>query len=438
LQKVCFLIVFLYIINLWLPFCANADPIVLSLPDALERGIENNLSLKKSLIDLTAAEYSANRLWSEVFPTISGSIGGSYQSPLFSGAGPKAGKENFPVSASLSINLSLNAGIPYSMKNIKLAYQARLLSYEDARNQLEIQITKNFYSLIADRDNLAVLADTLNLAQLQYDRNQVAFKNGLVGELTLMQSMLSLENAQYNLSAAKSTYATRMGDFLVQLGIAQDADAPPAEAFALEGKIEIVKIEVDAERLIKDNLSRRPDIISKRQEIERLENAQKQAAWSSKAPSLTLGASWNLGNYDPFTDTLRGSATLNIPIDPLIPGTGRNQSVLTAKYAVDKARIDLQSTEIAAAAQIRSLAANLRNSWDSIEIARLSVSVAERSHELTQQGFRNGTVDSLKLEDARNNLASARQRLLQSELSYFNMILDISAALNIGWKDLMK
>jgi outer membrane protein TolC len=390
------------------------------------------LNLKKNLLDLTAAEYSANRLWSEVFPTISASLGGSYSSPLISGDGPKAEKQNFPYSAGLSISLTLNAGIPYSMKNIKLAYQARLLSYEDARNQLGIQITKNFYGLIADRDNLAVLADVLNLAQLQHDRNQVLFKNGLVGELTLMQSQLSMENTHYSLIAARSAYATKMGDFLVQLGIAQNADA------ALEGKIEIVKIEVDAERLIRDNLSRRPDIVSRQQEIERLENAQKQAAWSGKAPSLRLETSWNSRNFDPFTDTLSGSATLNIPIDPWIPGTSRSQSIRNANYATEKARLDLQSAEVAAVAQIRSLAANLRNSWDSIEIARLSLSVAERSHELTQQAFRNGTVDSLKLEDARNNLASARQRLLQSELAYFNMILDISAALNINWKDLMK
>jgi len=441
LRKGCFLIVFLCV-NLWLPPYARADRLVLSLQDALERGIENNLSLKKSLIDLEAAQYSANRLWSEVFPTISGSVGASYSSPLFSGDGFKAEKDNLTNSAGLGISLTLNAGIPYSMKNIKLAYQTRLLSYEDARNQLEIQITKNFYGLIADRDNLAVLADMLNLAQLQHERNQVAFRNGLVGELTVLQSRLSMENARYSLSAAKSAYAARMGDFLVQLGISQDADAPSADAAAppveLEGKIEIVKIEADAERLIKENLSRRPDIVSKRQEIERLENARKQTALSAKAPSLTLRAEWNSRNLDPFADTLGGSATLNIPVDPWIPGTNKSQSVLGAKYAVDKARLDLQSAEDAAAAQIRSLASNLINSWDSIEIARLSLSVAERGHELTQQGFRNGTVDSLKLEDARNNMVAARQRLLQNELAYFNMILDISAALNIGWKDLMK
>jgi outer membrane protein TolC len=175
-----------------------------------------------------------------------------------------------------------------------------------------------------------------------------------------------------------------------------------------------------------------------RREIERLENAERQRTFSGRAPSIRLAADWNTRNFDPFADTLSGSATLNIPIDPWIPGTARSQSVRSAKSAIEKARLDLQSAEDAAAAQIRSLAASLRNSWDSIEIARLSLSVAERGYELTEQGFRNGAVESLKLEDARNNLVNARQRLLPAELSYFNMILDISAALNISWKDFMK
>jgi outer membrane protein TolC len=409
----------------------------LSLEDAVKQGLENNLNLKKNLIDLSASEYSAKRLWSEVFPTISGNVGASYGSKLLSGDGFELGKEGLSTSAGVGISLSLNAGIPYTTKNIKLAYQTRLLNYEDARNQLEIQITKNFYSLIADRDNLASLEYILQLAQRQYEKDQVSFRNGLIGEMSLMQSRLGLENARYNLSAARSAYANRMGDFLSQLGIAQEADTK------LEGKIEIKKIEADAEKLISENLPRRPDIISRRQEIDRLENAQKQLGASGKAPSLRLSADWAGRNFDsytenPLTDNLSGSATVNIPLDPWIPGTSRSQSVRTAKLAVDKARLDLQSAENAAATQIRSLAATLRNSWDSIEIARLSLSFAERGYNLTEQGFRNGTVESLKLGDARNNLINARQRLLQAELSYLNMILDISAALNINWKDLMK
>jgi outer membrane protein TolC len=413
-------------------FALNAEPLIISLEDALGQGIDNNLSRKKSLIDLSSAEYSASKLWSELFPTISATLGAGYSSNLFSGNGFQFSGNNVNMNASLGITLTLNAGIPYAMNNIKLAYQARLLSHEDARNQLEIQITKNFYNLIADRDNLTNLDYMMQLAQRQYERDQVAFNNGLINELALMQSRLGLENARYNLSAARSAHANRMNDFLAQLGITPDTET------ALDGKIEITKVELDAEQLIREHLFRRPDIVNRRQEIERLENAEKQATYSAKAPSLSLSARWNSPNFSPFTDTLSGSATLNIPIDPWIPGTGRNQSVRSAKLSIDKARLDLQSAEDAAAAQIRSLAANLRNSWDSIEIARLSLGVAERSYELTELGFRNGTVESLKLEDARNNLLNTRQRLLQTELSYFNMILDISAALNIGWKDLMR
>jgi outer membrane protein TolC len=254
-----------------------ASPLTLSLEDAVERGIENNLSLKKSLIDLSIAEYSANRLWSEVFPTITGGLSASFASPLFSDS-----SSSTSYYTNVELNLALNAGIPYAMKNIKLAYQTKLLSYEDARNQLEIQLTKSFYGLIADRDNLAVLADMLNLAQAQYERDQVAFRNGRIGELPLMRSQLALENARYNLNAVTASHARRMGDFLVQLGLAHDEDA------ALEGKIETVKVEIDVEQLILENLFRRPDIVSQRNEIERLENAEKQTAYSARAPSLSL------------------------------------------------------------------------------------------------------------------------------------------------------
>jgi outer membrane protein TolC len=417
-----------------LPGAADDGGLALSLDGAVERGLASSLNLKKNLIDLSGAEYAANHLWSEVFPTISGSTGIGYSSRLFTGSGFELNGQGASISLGLGINLGLNPGIPYAMKNISLAYQTRLLSYEDARNQLEIQITKNFYALIAERDNLAYLEDILKLAERQYERNRIGFRNGLVGEMVVTQSSLGVENARYNLSSARSSYASRMGEFLASLGLDQNART------SLEGKIEIVKLDLDAEQLIREYLPRRPDIIGRQQEIERLENAEMQTALSLKAPSLGLSAQWNFQNSnqsgEAFTDSVRGSATISIPIDPWISGTGKSQSIQNAKSAVEKARLDLQIAEDGAVTQIRSLAASLRNSWDSIEIARLSLKAAERNYQLTELGFRSGTVESLTLEDARNNLAGARQRLLQSELSYQTMTLDLSAALNINWKDL--
>ena len=419
----------LYLLLPFLPYFAAAQDTGLSLDDAVRLALEYNLDLRKTEIDLAASGYSERNLWSEIFPTISANGSTGFTSPFFSNGGSGA-DTNYSIG--FGVSLGLNAGIPYAMMSIKLAHQGNILRYEDARNQLSIRITKIFYALAAEQNNLLLLEEVLNLAQRQYERSSVSFRNGLVGELSLMQSRLAVENARFNFSAAGIAHNNNMTEFLAMLGMAQDANV------TLSGEINIVRITADAEELIREHLPSRPDIIRASQEIQRLEYAQRQSVLQNRAPSLSLSLDWNSSNFDPFADRLSGTARVSIPIDPWIPGTSRAQTIRRANDSVEKARLDLESAENSAKTQIRSLTALLRNSWDSISIARLGLETAQRSYQLTEQGFQNGTVESLVLEDARNNMANARQRLLQAELSYFNMILDLSAALNTDWKNLIQ
>ena len=402
----------------------------MGLEDAVNKALEYNLSLKKSQIDLAASGYSEKNLWSEIFPSISASASAGYRNNLFSDI--PLNNSGYNYSVGFGVTLGLNAGIPYTMRNIKLAHQGNILKYEDAKNQLSIQITKLFYSLTAEKNNLLLLEEIFNLAQRQYTRSEVSFRNGLVGELSLTQSSLALENAKYNLNTARTAHKNNISDFLAMLGMPFD------EEINLSGEITIVKIDADAEALINDYLPKRPDIIRANQEIERLTLAQRQTLLQAKAPSLNLSLDWGSSNFDPFSDTLSATARVNIPIDPWIPGTAKAQNVLRANDSIEKAKLDLSSAENSAKTQIRSLCALLRNSWDSVLIARLSLTSAQRSYQLTEQGFNNGIVELLTLQDARNNMANARQRLLQTEISYFNMILDLSSALNIDWKNLIQ
>ena len=402
----------------------------LNLEEAVALALEYNLNLQKERIDLEASGYSEKNLWSEIFPSINANASAGYANPIFTGS--PSFDSGFNYSVGLGLSLSLNAGIPYAMRNIRLAHQGSILRYEDACNQLSILVTKKYYSLVAEKNNLALIEEVLNLAQRQYTRSEISFRNGLTGELSLMQSRLAVENARYNLVSASTSYANSMAEFLAMLGIPFDSSV------TLSGEINIVRIAADPEILITEHLPRRPDILRSTQEIERLNYAQLQSALQSRAPSLSLSMDWSISAFDPFAERMNARAGLSIPIDPWIPGTARNQTVRRADNALEKARLDLAITEDSAKNQIRSLAALLRNSWDSITIARLGLSTAQRSYQLTEQGFLNGTVEALTLEDARNNMANARQRLLQSELSYFNMILDLSAALNIDWKNLIQ
>jgi outer membrane protein TolC len=419
-----------------IPF-AGAQPFNLTLDEAVRRALHESLDLQKNAIDLALKEYKAEHLWAEIFPAFSLRAGLTFlpETPLFTDPGFQYNRDSAAYNLRLGVTLQFNTGISHNMQMIRLAYQTGLLDYEDARRQLEIRTTKTFFRLLTDRENISYLESSLALAQQQLEQDRIARENGLLSELAWLESRLDTETARYNLNSAQGEFDIALGEFLTLLGM-ENTDV------ALEGSIDIAPVNVDPDALILEYLPKRPDIISQRHTIEDLELKRKANAGSSRTPSLSLETTWSggsgFGAGSKFADRLSGSLTLNIPVDPWIPGTKSNQSGRSDNAAVEKARLDLSSTETEAKRQIRSLAANLRNSWASLEIALLRVEIARRTYEYTEEGFRNGTVAYQDFEDTRNELTSARQGLLRSELAYQNLILDLAVALNMDWRELTR
>jgi outer membrane protein TolC len=396
----------------------------LRLDEAIDLAMAQNINVQKSAIDLETASYTASHVWAEVLPSISAGAGLSYGSTLFTGDGFTIDKEGFGYSFSAGLSLALNAGLPATFKLIDLAYQEKVLTYEDSRRQIAIQVAKAFYNLLAERRNLSFLEETFALAEKQREKSRISFRSGLIGERVDVQSQLSVENARLNVSRAETAYASNLRSFLTLLGLDLDA------AISLEGEIEISMIDADAEALIAEHLEKRPDIVSQRQTIARLELTEQQRSFSGRAPSLSFSLQWRGSGGQRFSDTVSGSVNLSIPIDVWIPGSKANQTIKSAGSDIEKARLDLKNTESEAKNTIRNLIANMRNSWQTIEIARLQVQIAEHTYHLTEQAFQQGAVELLTLEDARNKMTEAQQQLLTSELSYKLMMLDLAAALN--------
>ncbi|MDR3248896.1 MAG: TolC family protein [Treponema sp.] len=418
---------------------ADSNALVLTLDDAVARAVEYSINLQKNRLTLEDREYSSKRLWAEIFPAISASADMSYRNtPFFTGTDVdrEFTEQKLNYSTSAGISLSLTAGIPYRMKLLTLAYQQQLLSYEEARRLLEIATAQSFYTLIADKENLTQLVETQALAERQLEKNRISRANGFISEVVVLQSQLAVETAKYNLSTAQADYANQLGVFLTSLGLERQTQV------ALTGEFSIRQIEEDPERLIREYLPTRPDIQQQRQTIEQLGLTEKRTVMDARSPSLRFSFNWGSGatqSFDkPFADTVSGTAALSIPINPWIPGTKEAQPLRSAKSDIERALLDLKNTEDTAAAQIRSLTAGLRNSWESLEIARLREQIAQRSYELTERGFLAGAVESLTLEDSLNSLASARYQLLRSELNYQNMVLDLARAINVDWRQFLR
>jgi multidrug efflux system outer membrane protein len=422
----------------FLPFlAAAAETVTLTLDEAVRLALDNSINLKKGAIDLAEAGYSANKLWSEIFPGFSLSAGFTFlpSTPLITDPGFQYRNEALSYSLSFGFSLSLNPSIYSSMKRIELAYRTQLLSYENASKQLEIQVIKRFLNLITMKANISNMQESLDAAVQKVNSDRIARANGLLSELSWLNSQLSAETARYNLLTAQGSYKTTLGEFLAILGM------DDATNIIFDGTIEIARLNLDPEKLIFEYLPKRPDIISQRQIIERLELNKNITTNSARSPTLSLSTQWRGspgtgGLSAPFTDSVSGSLSLSIPIDSWIPGTRQNQNIRSVNTEIEKAKLDLQNTETQAKAQIRSLISSLNSTWESLEIARLRVSVAQRTVDATTVGFRNGTVEFQELENRRSDLNDARLRLLQGEYTYQSLLLDLAAALNIEWKTL--
>ena len=422
-----------------LPPQESAGALALSLEQAVELALENSGDLQRRLIDLRSAEYAAHHLWAEFFPGISASLSMNYGSELFAGEGPQVSRENLNYSAALGLSLQLNPALSPALRIAALAWQSSVSDYENARRLLANEISGAFYSLIAEKEKLSLLEGARTLAELQLEKNRAGFRNGLVKELEYIQSQLSAETARLDLRRAEAGYADSLGKFLVLLGLEETTE------LILQGEIRIARLEADSDALIRERLPARPDIKSRRQEIERLILLERQRAGSGRAPSLGIGAQWQGGSSaqgggtgGDFSDRLSGSLTLSIPLDGWIPGTKTDQSIRAANADIEKARISLRDAEHEAMQSIRSLVRNLGNAWEGIELARLNMQLAEQTYALAEQGFRNGAVEFLALEDHRNNMTEARQRLLDDRLAYKKMMLELSSALNLDEDELVR
>ncbi|MDR2149682.1 MAG: TolC family protein [Spirochaetaceae bacterium] len=414
------------------PLLAQEALAVLTLDTAIERVLSYNIDMQKTALDLSSALYAADHSWSTFFPTINLRASAAYQSNLLSNGGLQFKEANAPLELAATIRLQLNAGIPFAIQQLKLAAEKKSAEYESARRKLELSVTGTFYGLLALQQNLKLLEENLAFAERYKDRIYATFQAGMTGEIAYLRSQLEVETAKTALSTARITYEDRVRTFLALLGMDPDHPLP------LEGAIQVSRLAVDAEELVREYLAVHPDILAKQQEIERLSLTKKYSDFTTYGPTIDFSWGLNLTTTRGFTDPLSVGIAINIPINPWIPGTKENQENRNTQSTLEKAQLDLKYTEQQTMLTIRLKAATLNNSWQSVENLRTRLNIAQKSYDLQERDFRAGAVGYSALENSQKDLYQAQYDLLQGEVSYWNAILDLALALNVDWKALVK
>ncbi len=416
----------------------SAEEQLLTLEDALATAKENSLTLYTADMALDTAESSYKARFNALYPSISGT--GSLSRSIVS----LTDSDTVTLSAGLSASLTLNPALKDGITYLKQAYASAGLDREEAEKALERDVKVSFYNLLYTEKAIELNRQSMETLKAEYELALTDYRNGRISELELLTTQVAWKNMEPTIASLETSYRELRSTFFLLLGIENSSE------IQLKGSIELPE---NADAIV-----RRSADMSSNFDVAALDNSLAEAEISLDStvhqgfyPSIVLsagytesaydpleGSTWENGFSDPWSDTTSLSLAVSIPIDSWLPGSSVKTSITEQKNTLSVLEKQRSQTVQSAAAETALLYDNLENSLLNLESLELSLKVAERAYELTEEGYRRGTQEFLALQEAEDDLNSARQNLLAEKLTYLTALFDLEYALNTDAAELLE
>lgn len=431
----------------------DADKVMnLTVEQAVDYANQNSKTLKSSAIDLEMKRRANSFKWNQLLPAVNvtGTISRSNEkvdttaammealNPLFTVLGMPAPApaeiteaDHWMVVGNVGISWNFSFALIDGLRLIKKQYEAGQITWDQTVRQNELQIRKLFYGLLLQQESLNLQKKSLENARLRAEQARVNYRNGLIPELTLLQSQVAYENARPNILKQEQALNQQLDLFGFMLGI------PAGTKISLEGEINPSFVDLNPDELISLYAQNHPDILSLQKNLEILnlnlsvQNMQAytpalQLSWGFQPVVSDISSNW----IDTYMDNGAFSATLAWNLTNLLPFSTNRQSARDTKDNIRKLELSLETLIEKTELDIRTQVDALAQSQAAIEASAGNIQLAQRSYDMTLVAYRNGTVELLDVRDAENQLNQAKLGLVNEKFNYLSGLLDLEYTLN--------
>ncbi len=425
-----------------------AEPGTLSLSQAVEIAKANSLSLYAAGNNMKAAKIESRNRFNALYPEVTAIAGLTRSNESSSGVipiNPVGGGVYTDVmayeidpttfNAGITGSLTLNPAISDGFKFLKLSYESAGLDVEEAEKGLERDVKVNFYNLIYMEGLIELTRESMETLEGVYEVVLSDYRNGRVSEMELLNTQVAYKNIEPVLARLDSSYREIRARFFLLLGV---EDEGPSLDGTIDLPFETVTIPIHT-----PNLNEHFKVAAMDNTIAQTEIQRESTRHQSFIPSLTLSASYMPVVNDPFNDATwedgfglpwsdSGSIdiTFSIPVDNWLPGSAARTSLKKQKITIDTLREQREQTLREVTAEVEVLYDNLSDSLLNIESLELSLAVAVRNYELTEDGYHKGIREFMGLKEAEDELNSAKQSILAEKLEFLTNLFDLEYALN--------
>jgi outer membrane protein TolC len=408
----------------------------LSLSDAIDRGLKQNLGLLLSNADVRLARGERWEQLSALLPHVTAApyvaeskinideAGFAGLAGLFH-LSPSVGPFSyFDARASVTQTLfdwkSINATRAASQSVKSASY-----TFKDARDLVVLAVGYTYLQAIADEARIETAKAQVETAKALYDQAADQVNAGTSPDIDGLRTKVEFQTRQQELIQATNNLAIQ------KLTVARVIGLAPGQEFEFTDKSPYQAIEeITIDGALKRAYASRSDYQAAMTEV-RAAEFRRKAAVAGYLPSLSLNADYGLGGSHPSTATavadVRG--TLSIPI---FQGGSVHGDVLQADAKLEQSRERLDSLRAQIDSDVRSALLNLQSSAEQVNVARSNIDLAEETLLQSRDRFSAGVTDTVEVVQSQEAVASAHERYISSLYNYNYAKISLVRALGIA------
>jgi outer membrane protein TolC len=415
---------------------AKAVPGVLpvSLTDAINRGLRQNLGALLSSADIGSARGQRWEYLSALLPHVSAEpfvdvsqvnlaeLGFTFKFPGFALPAVIGPFSYFDARVGVSQSLfdwkSIN-GARAAQQSLKSAQY----NYKDARDLVVLAVGYTYLQGIADAARIETAEAQVQTAQALYDQASDQVKAGTSPAIDGLRARVELQTRQQQLIQARNNFSIQ------KLTIARVIGLAPGQEFELTDKSPYQPFDgISIEEALQRAYASRSDYQAALADTKAAEYARKAAA-AGYLPSLSFNADYGAGGMHPSNATqvfdMKGTLTI-----PIFLGGSVHGDVLQAQAKLEQSREKAENLRAQIDADVRTALFNLQSSAQQVDVARSNIDLAEETLEQSRDRFRAGVTDTVEVVQSQEAVASAHEQYISS-LYNFNFA-KISLARSLG------
>ncbi len=408
----------------------SAQPIDLSLDDAIQRGLKNNLGVILNGTQVAGARGQRLSELQRLLPEVDFKAQESVNQVDLAAEGLRI--PGFPTIIGPFGYTDLRASLTWSLVDVtslrnylaaRHNFASAQLSAQDARDLVVLTVGNAYLLVIADQTRVSSVDAQVATAKISLNQAEANHQAGTAPLLDELRARVDYQTLEQQLIVAQN------GLEKDKLALARAIGLPLAQKFNLVDTAPYAEFDlIDVDAAIRDAHANRKDLAAMVEKTKAVED-QRKSATAERYPKLAFA-----GDYGDIGVNVRHShgtgdaqGTLSAP---LFKEYGLRGDAQVAQSQLDTQRAQMSDLNAQVDADVRDALLDIASAQKQVEVSRSSVDLANEALSEAQQRYANGVSDNLAVSQAEQSVAQANDQYVAS--LYRHNIAKLSLARALG------